>query len=98
MVENVMHITSEYEERLRGCQYVPRLSFGRRMLRDDGAPNRFFLMYLFCDESMAIQYLKDIGLIILRLGLVLFFLNNLSPLAPFHSFFVLIHSYYTHHP
>jgi hypothetical protein len=32
------------------------------MLRDDGAPNRFFLMYLFCDESMAIQYLKDIGL------------------------------------
>jgi len=68
-----MHITSEYEERLRRCQYVPRLSFGRRMLRDDGAPNRFFLNYLFCNESMAIQYLKDIGLIILRLDLVLFF-------------------------
>jgi len=28
---------------------------------------------------------------------VLFF-NNLSPLAPFHSFFVLIHSYCTLHP
>jgi hypothetical protein len=54
MVEKVMHITSEYEERLWRCQYVPRLSFGRRMLKDDGAPNRFFLMYLFCDESMAI--------------------------------------------
>jgi len=63
MVQNVIHITSEYEERLRRCQYVPRMSFGRRMLRDDGAPNRFFLMYLFCDESMAIQYLKDIGLL-----------------------------------
>ena len=69
-----MHITSEYEERLRRCQYIPRLPFGRRMLRDDGAPNRFFLMYLFCNESMALQYLKDIGLIILRLDLVLFFL------------------------
>ena len=69
-----MHITSEYEERLRRCQYVPRLSLGRRMLRDDDAPNRFSLMYLFCNASMAIQYLKDIGLIILRLDLVLFFL------------------------
>ena len=38
------------------------MSFGRRMLRDDGAPNRFFLMYLFCEESMVIQYLKYIGL------------------------------------
>ena len=98
MVENVMHITSEYEERLRRCQYVPRLSFGRQMLRNDGAPNRFFLLYLFCNESMAIQYVKDIGLIILTLDLVLFFFNNLSPLAPFHSFFVLIHSYYILHP
>jgi hypothetical protein len=63
MVQKVMHIISEYEERLRMCQYILGLSFGRRMLRDDGAPNRFFLMYLFCDESMAIQYLKDIGLL-----------------------------------
>ena len=62
-MRNVIHITSEYEERLRRCQYVPRMSFGRRMLRDDGAPNRFFLMYFFCDESMAIRYLKDIGLL-----------------------------------
>ena len=134
MVEKVIHITSEYEDRLRRCQDVPRMSFVRRMLRDDGAPNRFFLMYLFCDESMAIQYLKDIGLlrskmqcntcgrdmtwlglvlfflityhhslfsihsscrlipiilIILRLDLVLFFFNNLSPPA---SFLIQIHS------
>ena len=31
-----------------------------------------------------------------RLGVIFF--NNLSPLAPFHSFFVLIHSYYNLHP
>jgi len=58
MVEQLLHITSEYEERLRRCQYVPRFSFGRRMLRDDGGPNRFFR-----EEFIAIQYLKDIGLL-----------------------------------
>jgi len=63
MVKQLVKVTSEYEERLWRCEYVPRLSFGRRMLRDDCAPNRFFLMYLFCEESMAIQFLKDIGLI-----------------------------------
>jgi hypothetical protein len=35
---------------------VPRLSYGLRMLTEDGAPNRFFLMYLFCNESMAIHW------------------------------------------
>jgi len=29
------------------------------MLTEDGAPNRFFLMYLFCNESMAIQWQSD---------------------------------------
>jgi len=33
------------------------------MLRDDSAPNRFCLVYLFCETSIAIQYLKDIGLL-----------------------------------
>jgi len=33
------------------------------MLRDDGGPNRFFLMYLFCKQSIAIQFLKDTGLL-----------------------------------
>jgi len=63
MIEKVIHITSDYEERLRRCQYVPRMSFGRRMLRDDCVPNRFFHMYSFCDESIVIQYLKVIGLL-----------------------------------
>ena len=42
---------------------MPRFSYGRRMLRDDGAPNRCFLMYLFGEESIAIQFLKDIGIL-----------------------------------
>jgi len=63
MVEQLLQVTSEYEERLRSYDYVPRFSFGRRMLRDDGGPNRFFLMYLFYEQSLAIQILKDIGLL-----------------------------------
>jgi hypothetical protein len=47
MVEQLLEVTSEYEERLRRCEYVPRFSFGRRILKDDGAPNRFILVYLF---------------------------------------------------
>jgi len=63
MVEQLLQVTSEYKEQLRRCEYVPRFSFGRRMLRDDGDPNRLFLMYLFCEQSHAIQFLKDIGLL-----------------------------------
>ena len=95
-VEHLLHITSEYEERFRRCQYVPRFSFGRRMPRDDGAPNIYFLMYLFCEESIGIQYLKDIGLfwrgprtilIILTLGLlgVIFLITYHHPLLSIHS-------------
>jgi len=56
-------VITEYEERLRRSYYEPRFSDGRRMLRDDGAANRCFLMYLFSEESIAIQFLKDTGLL-----------------------------------
>jgi len=95
MVEKVMHITSEYEEVLRRCQYVRRLSFGRRMLRDDGAPNSFSLTLarlvsfflityqhsLFSIHSSS-KFIRTI-LIIFRLHLELFFLITYHP--PFHS-------------
>jgi len=63
MVEHFIQVASEYEERLRMCEYVPRFSYGRRVLRDDGGPNRFFLIYLFYEQSLGIQFLKDIGLL-----------------------------------
>ena len=58
-----MKVFTEYEERLRRCDYVLRFSYGRRMLRDDSGPNRYFLMYLFSEQSLAIEFLKDIGLL-----------------------------------
>ena len=63
MVKDLLKVVTEYEERLRRNNYVPRLSYGRRMVRDDGGPNRYFLMYLFSEPSMAIEFLKDVGLL-----------------------------------
>ena len=54
MVEQIMQLTSEYEERVRRCEDVPRFSLERLMLKNDGDPKMFFLMYLFCEQSLAI--------------------------------------------
>ena len=56
MVERLLQVVTEYEERLRRNDYVPRLSYGRWMVRDDGGPNRYFLMYLFSEQSMATEF------------------------------------------
>ena len=49
--------------RLQEMLFVPRASYGRRMLRGDGGPNRDFLAYVFCDFGFAVQFLKDVGLL-----------------------------------
>jgi hypothetical protein len=38
-------VVAEYVERLRRMQFVPKFSYGRGMLRQDGAPDRIFLTY-----------------------------------------------------
>jgi len=42
---------------------VPSSSYGRGMLRKDGGLNKIFLTYLFCDQAIAIQFLKDVDLL-----------------------------------
>jgi len=63
MVQLLEQIVARYEERMREMQMVPRLSYGRRLLRRDGAPNRMFLTLLFTRHELAIEFLKDVGLI-----------------------------------
>ena len=63
MVARLLEMVTDYEKRLRTMQHVPGFSYGSPMLRDDGCPNRFFFTYLFCDQAMAIEYLKDVGLL-----------------------------------
>jgi hypothetical protein len=63
MVVRIKQVVAEYEDSLRKMQWVPRFSYGRGMLGKDGAPNGLFLTYLFGDQELAIQFLKDVGLI-----------------------------------
>jgi len=63
MVQNICLFVSEYEKHLQGIPFVPKSSYGRAMLREDGGPNKFLLTYLFCDQAMAILLLKDVGLL-----------------------------------
>ena len=46
MVQRIKEAFVDYEDRLRKMQSLPRFSYGRGMVRKDGAPNRIFLTYL----------------------------------------------------
>ena len=49
MVQRMQEIVAKYEDRLQKMQCVPRLSYGRRLVCRDGAPNRMFLgLVWFC--------------------------------------------------
>jgi len=63
MIGNIQEIFHEYEKRLQEMSFIPRGSYGRRMVRQDGGPNRDFVTYVFCDHGLAVQFLKDVGLI-----------------------------------
>ena len=43
--------------------FIPRTSFGRAKVGDDGNGNKIFLTYLFIAIDLGIQFLKDVGLI-----------------------------------
>ena len=63
MVSRICELFTEYAERLRRMQHVPGFSYQRGFVREDGGPNKFFLTYLFCDQAMAIEFLKNVGLL-----------------------------------
>jgi len=53
MAEELVKIVTEYEQQLRRSSRVPRLSYQRPMLTEDGRPNAMFFTCLFCDEATA---------------------------------------------
>ena len=63
MVQRITNIIKDYQDRVRELPYVPATSFGRDSLGYPGDANKLFLTFLFCDRSMCIQFLKDVGLI-----------------------------------
>jgi len=42
MVAHILQVVTEHKECLRRMLCAPKFSYGRGMLRNDGAPNRFF--------------------------------------------------------
>jgi len=63
MVQRLCELVAEYEQRLREMSFVPKSSYGRRVLREYGEPNRMFITFLYSDHAVAIQFLKDVGLL-----------------------------------
>jgi hypothetical protein len=63
MVAHISPVVTQYGERVRRIQKVPRISYGRPMVRADGGPNRLFFCNLFNVYAMAIEFLKEIGLL-----------------------------------
>ena len=63
MVSRKQELFTEYAERLRRMQHVPGFSYRRGFVREDGGPNKLFLTYLFCDQAMGIEFLKNVGLL-----------------------------------
>jgi hypothetical protein len=63
MAAHILQVVTEYEERLQRLPYVPKFSYERGLVCDDCAPNRLFFNYLFRDQAMANQFMKEIGLL-----------------------------------
>jgi hypothetical protein len=65
MVTQIIDVIRKYEERVRSMENVPRFSYDRRMLRLDGGQNRSFFFYLFTNMAMAIEFMMEIGLLLI---------------------------------
>jgi len=63
MVQLISEVVREYETHLQEMPFVPMSSYGRGMLREDGGTNKIFLTFLFCDQDISLQFLKDVGLL-----------------------------------
>jgi hypothetical protein len=63
MVQALKAVIDDYLQRLMAMPWGPKPSFGRKVFGDDGAVIRLFIMYLFLDFGIAIQFLKDTCLI-----------------------------------
>jgi hypothetical protein len=59
MVSQTQEVVVKYMEPVQQKRYVPRFSYGRGLLRDDGVPNRLFFTYLLGDDALAISFLQD---------------------------------------
>jgi hypothetical protein len=62
-VDAISTVISEYQRRLINMPYVPETTYGRAALGKDVVANDLFLMFLFSDKEVGVQFLKDVGLL-----------------------------------
>jgi len=63
MVQRITNTIKDYHESLREMPYVPLTSFSRHSLGYCGDVNKIFLAFLFCDQAICLQFLKDVRII-----------------------------------
>jgi hypothetical protein len=63
MVHHISNVIDEYQDKLRVMPFVPKTSYQRDLLGYCGEANKTFLTFLFSNSAIAIQFLKDAGLI-----------------------------------
>jgi len=63
MVHHISTIIKDYQDTIRETPYVPKTSFQRHSLGFNGDANKLFLMFVFSDHAIRLQFLKDVGLI-----------------------------------
>jgi len=60
---SVTSIIATYQQQIAAKPYVPAMTYRRPTLGTSGVPNRLFLVFLFSEHNIGVQFLKDVGLI-----------------------------------
>lgn len=63
MVENIKEFIPQYQHRIVEMSCVPKRSYRHSAVGINGCVSMVFLMFLFSDKDLGIQFLKDVGLI-----------------------------------
>jgi hypothetical protein len=63
MDNRVTSVIQTYQQRLYSKPYVPCSTFGRATLGADSVANKLFIVFLFSDPDVGVQFLKNVGLI-----------------------------------
>jgi hypothetical protein len=63
MLQHITNVIKEYQAKFSQFPFLLKKYFKRYSLRCSDDPNKTFLTFLFCDNRIGVQFLKDAGLI-----------------------------------
>lgn len=56
-------VVKAYQDELKNLPFVPKGSYGRSLVGDDGLPTKMFFGFLFSDHEKGIKFLQECGLL-----------------------------------